>query len=203
MHLLCCFRRRHFHLPHRSDTLCLLRAATTVLLCASITKLARENWIVCACYCNYLLCYNTCVATVAYVSVTSEFRSMSANSSGRVCRVVLGGKARHVSLRVQVAYAQWLALSALSTSSTFQQFSLGSMRGQEFRILLNRSLKSSVDSVPSHPRSEYAILCWPYNSYAYSADQSVPALLIPIRTHPIRTAVTLSVFIDSYSHTVL
>ena len=37
----------------------------------------------------------------------------------------------------------------------------------------------------------------------YSADQSVPALLIPIRTHPIRTAVTLSVFIDSYSHTVL
>jgi len=47
------------------------------------------------------------------------------------------------------------------------------------------------------------VLYWRCNSYAYSADQSVPALLIPIRTHPIRTAVTLSVFIDSYSHTVL
>ncbi len=58
-------------------------------------------------------------------------------------------------------------------------------------------------SYPYTIHSIQYILCWPCNSYAYSADQSVPALLIPIRTHPIRTAVTLSVFIDSYSHTVL
>ena len=48
------------------------------------------------------------------------------------------------------------------------------------------------------------VLYWRCNSYAYSTDQSLPVLLIPIRTQSIRTASLLSsAFIDSYSHTVL
>ena len=42
-----------------------------------------------------------------------------------------------------------------------------------------------------------------YSVVRYSTDQSLPVPLIPIRTQSIRTAVTRSAFIDSYSHTVL